>query len=290
LALTLETESSLLPEQALQNMSSGLSFEASAVKSTNRFAALNLVEDSEKDDESSDEEMNAAEVHVPKRLSQIIDRGSAVAPKEHSKKASAENDPFQSKECPKSYLDRQVVDERIRNDSLCLACQAILGPHQVFNRIGETDTQILHKEYSSLDSAVGAGCYICSLLKQKLEFLVEDTDTRLEESKKLESDFQSLRYHISQNFELRLKFQYSGSVGITRLNILRLKMCYVSGMSPQIRLENHRLTFPRYRRHPLSHAHHKLGSVQKRHRTHSILAPPMPKQPYELLTAMDFFR
>jgi hypothetical protein len=271
-------------------MNSGLSFEASAAKSANRFAALNLVEDSEKDDGSSDDEMNAAELHVPKHLSQIIDRRSVVAPKEHSKKASSENNPFQLKERPKPNKYRQVVDERIRNDSLCSACQSILGPHQVFDHIGETDTQILHKDYRSLDSAVCAGCYICSLLKQKLEFLVEDSNTRLKETKKLESDFQSLRYHISQNFFLRLKFDYRGNDRIIRSDILQLRMCYVPGMLSQIPSGKHRLIFPRYRRHPSSHAHHKLGSIQKRHRTHSILAPSMPKQTYELLADMDFFR
>ena len=193
--------------------------------------------------------MNAAEVHVPKHLSQIIDRRSAVAPKEHSKKARSESDPFQLKERPRSYSPRKVVDERIRNDSLCSACQSILGPHQVFNEFGETDTQSLHKEYSSFDSAVCAGCYICSLLKQKLEFefLVEGPDTRLEENKKIESDFRSLRYKIDQDaLDLYLTFDYIGSDGSTQFYIFRLKMCYVLGMSPHIRSGNHKLISSRY--------------------------------------------
>lgn len=118
-------------------MDSGLSVEASVVESTYRSDALNLVEDSEKDDESSDDGMTAAKGHVRKHLSQIIDPQSSVAPKKHSKKARVENDPFRLKKRLKSYLYRQVVDERIRNDSLCSACQSILGPHQVFDNIGE---------------------------------------------------------------------------------------------------------------------------------------------------------
>ena len=149
-------------------------------------------------------------------------------PKEQSKKASAKNDPFQLKERPRSYLHNRVVDERIRNDSLCSACQSILGPHQVFDRYGEADTQSLHKEYSSLDSAASAGCYICSLLRQKLEFLVEDPDRGVEENKKLKSDFQSLDYKINEaNLTPCLQFEYSGCDGIAGLEVLRLKMCYV---------------------------------------------------------------
>jgi hypothetical protein len=283
----------------MQNMNSGLSFEASIVKSTNRFAALDLVENSQEDHESSYNDENAARGHVRKHLSQIIDRGSAVAPKEQSKKVGAENDPYQLKEHPISGRHRQVVDERIRNDSLCSACQSILDPHQVFDQLGpygvtDTDEQILHKEYRSFDSAVCSGCYICSLLKQKLEFefLVKDPDTRLEENKKIESDFQSLHYKISQEeFDLRLTFQYSGSDGIiTRSDILQLQMCYVSGMLPQIRSGNRELIFSRYRKRPSSHSHHKLGSIQKRHGAHSVLAPSMSKQTYELLADMESIR
>jgi hypothetical protein len=271
-------------------MNSGLPFEASVVRCTNRFAALDLVEDSQKDHESSYNDENAAKSHVREHRLQIIDLRSAVAPKEHSKKASAGDDPYQLKERPISYEHRQAVDEQIRNDSLCSACRSILGPHQGFNELGVTGTEILHKEYSSFDNAVCAGCYICSLLKQKLEFLVEDSNTRLKETKKLESDFQSLRYHINQDADLRLKFEYSGSDGKTRLDILRLQMCNLSGMSPHVPSGDRKFISSRYRRNPSSDAHHRLGSIQKRHSSHSILAPSMPKQTYELLTHMDFFR
>lgn len=93
-------------------------------------------------------------------------------------KTSAENDPFQLKGRPRSSLRREVIDQKIRNDLLCSACQSIFGPHHGFNQFGVSTTQYLHTEYSAFKSAAYAGCYICSLLKQKLELLVENPGTR----------------------------------------------------------------------------------------------------------------
>ena len=148
---------------------------------------------------------------------------------------AADIDTFQFSKRPISSSTSEVVDEPVRNDSLCSICQSIFTCQHVRDGYGHFIPQLHHSEYGTLQSSAIKGCYICSLLVLRTELLDNGPGTNAEKGTRLMLGVPSLKYRlIHTKNRLGLDFHLTdGFGGLIYPPFFQLKMSNVPGQLPQ---------------------------------------------------------
>jgi hypothetical protein len=116
--------------------------------------------------------------------------------------------------------------EQVGNEQLCRACQSIFYHSPKFDSYLRTETQELHSSYISFQGAVEAGCYVCSLINQKIETsfgIPKQSRLGAQGIQGLSSIFDSLKYQILHvGMTSFIFFRLHERDGITSYGLLKL--------------------------------------------------------------------
>lgn len=128
---------------------------------------------------------------------------------------------------------RQEHDQgRFENKLLCAACQVVFQNSQKFDQYGDGTEQKHHFEQDSFRDSIATGCYICSLLAQKIECSIQTRTLGGYEGQGLQPQFESVTYQIvHQDFEPYIYFTYYQREGNKYERILSLRLFNLSGKS-----------------------------------------------------------
>lgn len=189
---------------------------------SNRFAILNLLDDveEENDDDGDDDALsrygNILQV-TESRAYNLRDFGPQI-----SRSLVTRHEPH-------SQHQREPT-KPCENDNLCAYCQSIFMESQKLDRFGDGEEQQHHPNYKSFKEAVEMGCYICSLIGQKLELLVGEPGSTLSASGSVEKQFESLRYWMThEELEPNVYFNYFDRNGKAHHRVLGLQLLPTSG-------------------------------------------------------------
>ena len=127
--------------------------------------------------------------------------------------------------------------ENFENKQLCAPCQSIFQDHQELDQYGDGKEQKHHSEHAAFKDAVEAGCYVCSLLAQKIALSIPEPQLDACENEQYQPQFDHLTFQIAhQDFEPYINFTYYQLNGHEQRHVLTLRLFHLSGKHERLAL------------------------------------------------------